>query len=66
MRTMRITLVGGPHCGETPTDCPHGAQAHTFGGVRYIRSDRRDSENRQVFLAAHSRTIKGLKACNLA
>ncbi|MES2706372.1 MAG: hypothetical protein V4726_07185 [Verrucomicrobiota bacterium] len=50
MRTIRITLTGGPCCGECFTDCPQAAQAITVQNVRYVRSERRDIENRQVFI----------------
>lgn len=69
MRTMRITLVGGPHCG---TDLHVGItervvlQKNEEGGMsRYLRSERRDGENRQVFMICHNRTLQGLTPCDL-
>ncbi len=51
MRTIRITLAGGPYCGQDYND--HSAvddKARFASGDIYIRSERRDNENRQVFI----------------
>ena len=58
MRTSRAVLVGGPHCGE-PVNVPADVAGINFEGTPYVRTSRRDSDNRQVFSAEHSRRLKG-------
>lgn len=49
MRTTRATLSGGPYCGLEIHPSQGATKLHISAGAIYVWTDRRDSENRQVF-----------------
>ena len=55
-RTIRATFVGGPHCG-LEVHLPSDVSGVNWEGLPYMRSNRRDPENRQVFLFEHTRKL---------
>lgn len=55
MRTSRITLVGGPHCG-TEYHVDSTVAGISYQGTHYVRTLRKDPENRQVFHVSHPNT----------
>lgn len=60
MRTIRATLSGGPHCGLN-LHPSREVQLVVIDGFRYLRTELRDSENRQIFAAVHRRTLASLR-----
>lgn len=64
MRTIRAILQGG-NCDGLKSHPFRDQQVIYAGGSTYVRTDRRDAENRQVFQAVHNRTLKGLRPCDL-